>query len=332
MQTWPVPDGDYDALIVGEALVDLISTAPASSLSEAQTFTRYAGGSPANIANTLARLGKRVALGAKVGADALGRFLKSTLLAAGVDGTYLRTDPRFHTSLVLVTRTAGTPDFDVFREADYHLTPEDVPPLVTERARLVHASSWPLSREPARSLVEALFVRAQAAGKWISLDPNYSPKVWLHPEEAQEVMRHFMRYVTLTKPSLDDAARLFGPDLTPEAYLDRFHAMGPRLVVLTMGVQGMWLSVDGERLFLPAQPVEVVDATGAGDAFWAGFLTAMVEGNPLDLCLHFAREVVGLKLRTLGPFAGALDKQALYCRARSSSGEEGKRPGKPGAW
>jgi len=318
MHLGPVPDGTCDALIIGEALVDLISTAPAASLSEAQTFSRYAGGSPANIANTLARLGKRVALGAKVGTDAFGRFLTARLREAGVETAYLRMDPWVHTSLVFVTRTAGTPDFDVFREADYHLTAEDIPLEAAEQARLLHASSWPLSREPARSLVEALFARAHAAGKWISLDPNYSPKVWPNPAEAQAVIRHFMRYVTLTKPSLDDAARLLGPDLAPEAYLEQFHAMGPRLVVLTMGAKGMWLSAEGTRLFLPAQPVEVVDATGAGDAFWAGFLTALLDGQSLELSLHFAREVVGLKLRTLGPFATALDKEALYRQAQSA--------------
>ncbi len=320
MQRWPVPEGELDALIVGEALVDLISTEPAASLKAAHTFTRYAGGSPANLANNLARLGKRVALAARVGDDAFGHFLLEALRGSGVVEDYVRADRRFHTSLVAVTRTAGTPDFDVFREADYQLTPEDVPLAAAERARLLHASSWPLSREPARSLVEALFVRAQAAGKWISLDPNYSPKVWPHPEEARAVMQHFMRYATLTKPSLDDAERLLGPGLTPEAYLERFHAMGPRAVVLTMGAQGMWLSVDGERLFLAAQPVEVRDATGAGDAFWAGFLTALLEGHAWETCLRFAREVVGLKLRTVGPFTAPLPKAELYLRAQTLTG------------
>ncbi len=317
MQRWPVPEGELDALIVGEALVDLISVEPAESLQAAHTFRRYVGGSPANIANTLARLGKRVALAARVGVDAPGRLVLDWLRAAGVDDTYLRADRRFHTSLVMVTRTAGTPDFDVFREADYQLTLDEVPMAAVDRARLVHASSWPLSREPARSLVEALFARAQAAGKWISLDPNYSPKVWPRPEEAQEVMRHVMRYVTLSKPSLDDAERLFGEGLRPEAYLERFHAMGPRAVVLTMGAQGMWLSVDGERLFMPAQRVEVRDATGAGDAFWAGFLTALLDGAAWDVCMRFAREVVGLKLGTIGPFAEPLDTSALYARAQT---------------
>lgn len=320
MQPWTVPDGELDALIIGEALIDLISTEVADSLSAAQTFTRHAGGSPANIANTMARLGKRVALAAKVGEDALGRFLRETLHHAGIVDTYLRADRRYHTSLVLVTRTAGTPDFDVFREADYQLTLQDVPLAAVDEARLIHVSSWPLSREPSRSLVEALFAQAQVAGKWVSLDPNYSPKVWPHPEEAQDVMQHFMRYVTLTKPSLDDAERLFGAGLTPEAYIERFHAMGPRVVVLTMGAQGMLLSVDGERRFLAAQRVEVRDATGAGDAFWAGFLTALLEGHAWELCLRFAREVVGLKLRTVGPFTTSLDKDALYAQAQTLTG------------
>lgn len=312
MQPIAIPDGDLDLLAIGETLVDLISVEQVESLQEATTFRRYAGGSPANIAANVVRLGGRAAILSKVGADAPGRFLQAELARVGVDTAGLLQAPGLHTSLVLVSRSGGTPDFDVFREADYRLEPADVPAALVARARVVHASTWPLSREPARAAVEQAFRLAQAAGKVISLDPNYSPKVWPDREEARRVLQQMMQYATITKPSADDARRLWGEGLTPEAYIARFHALGPRVVVFTMGASGIILSVDGEQTFIPAQPVKVVDTTGAGDSFWAGFIVALLDGNPLGHCALFAREVVGRKLVTVGPLSDPLDRQELY--------------------
>lgn len=121
-----------------------------------------------------------------------------------------------------------------------------------------------------------------------------------------------MGYATITKPSLDDATRLFGRDRTPEAYIDLFHEMGPRVVILTMGAGGVLLSQEGRITPIPARPVAVVDATGAGDAFWAGFLVALLDGNPLKHCALFAREIVERKLTTVGPLPDTIDRQVVY--------------------
>jgi len=62
---------------------------------------------------------------------------------------------------------------------------------------------------------------------------------------------------------------------------------------------------------LPARPIKVVDATGAGDSFWAGFLIAFLDRMPLVKCLHFAREVVEIKLRTVGTLPPGLNKEII---------------------
>ncbi|MBN1875758.1 MAG: carbohydrate kinase [Anaerolineae bacterium] len=307
-----IPSGDLDILVIGEALIDLISVGEADTLSAAQTFERFQGGSPANIAANVAKLGGRAAIIAKTGADAFGQFIKAELEKAGVVTDYLLNDPLVHTSLVFVARSKGTPDFDVFRDGDARLTPEDIAEEAIQRARIVHASTWPLSRQPARSAVEKTFQIAREGGRLISLDPNYSPKIWPDRQEAQEVLAQMMQYVTVTKPSLDDAQRLFGAGQTPEQYIARFHAMGPSIVVFTMGAEGLLLSVDGVITHIPARPVKVVDVTGAGDAFWSGFLVALLDGNTLPVCAAFAREIVGLKLSTIGPLPGHIDRQKIY--------------------
>ncbi len=314
-----IPQGDLDLTVIGEALVDMISVEEAESLLQARTFERFQGGSPANIAGNVAKLGGRSALIAKTGTDAFGQFLKFELQTAGVLTDYLVMDEQVHTTVIFVSRASGTPDFQALRDGDYRLTPDDVALEAVERAKVVHASTFALSREPCRSAVRRAFDVAQQQGKIISLDPNYSPKIWPDYQEALTVIQEMLGYAVITKPSRDDARRLWGEDLEPEAYIARFHDLGPRVVVFTMGAKGLWLSVEGQMTHIPAPPVDVVDVTGAGDAFWAGFLIALLDGHPLEQCALFAREVVGLKLTTVGPLPGTLDKEALWARIANLS-------------
>jgi sugar/nucleoside kinase (ribokinase family) len=307
-----IPGGDLDLVAIGETVVDLISVEETDWLRDATTFRKYQGGSPANVAVVVARLGGQSAVVSKIGSGAFGQFLKAELQKSGVLTDYLVMDSRVHSSVIFISRTAGTADFEAFRSGDYRLEPGEVDEGAIERAKVVHASTFSLSREPCRSAVEKGFQLAQARSKIISLDPNYSPVIWPDRREAHAVIRRMMGYATITKPSLDDAARLFGRGHTPEVYIDLFHEMGPRVVVLSMGAGGVLLSQEGEFAHIPARPVEVVDATGAGDAFWAGFLVALLDGNPLKRCALFAREIVERKLAMVGPLPDTIDRQAMY--------------------
>lgn len=309
-----IPKGDLDVLTIGEVLVDFISVEETDWLRNAYTFRKYQGGSPANIAVNVGKLGGQAAVVAKTGIGAMGQFLKSELNRAGVESKYLVMDHRVHTSVIFVSRTARTADFEAFRSGDFQLEPHEINEEALERAKVVHASTWALSREPCRSAVEHAFRLGQQQGKIISLDPNYSPHIWPDYREAREVIPHILSYATITKPSRDDASRLFGRDREPEVYIERFHEMGPKIVVFTMGADGFILSVEGDMTHIPARPVQAVDATGAGDSFWAGFLVALLDGHPLPRAGLFAREIVERKLRTVGPLPDNLDRQAVYAK------------------
>jgi sugar/nucleoside kinase (ribokinase family) len=318
-----IPKGDLDLLAIGETLVDFISVEETDWLRNAYTFRKYQGGSPANIAVYVAKLGGQAAVISKMGIGAMGQFLKAELGRAGVTTNYLVMDHRCHTSVIFVSRTARTADFEAFRSGDYLLQPQEVSPEAIERAKVVHASTWALSREPCRSAVERAFKLAQEQGKIISLDPNYSPAIWPDYREAKDVLPCMLSYATITKPSLDDAARIFGRDKTPEEYIELFHQMGPQTIVFTMGAQGILLSHEGKRTHIPARPIKAVDATGAGDSFWAGFLVALLDGNSLERSCLFAREIVERKLATVGPLPDNIDKEAIYAMIDAESGESG---------
>jgi fructokinase len=302
-----------DVLTIGETVVDFISAEKTDTLSNASTFRRYLGGSPANIAVYVSKLGGTSAVIAKTGIGAFGQFLKSELQRHGVTTDYLVMDHRTHTTVIFVSSTSATPDFEEFRSGDYLLRPEEVSEEAISRTKVVHASTFALSREPCRSAVIRAFRKAREMGKLVSLDPNYSRRVWPDQKEAKAVIREAYRYVNVTKPSADDARRVFGPDYGPEQYIEMFHDLGAETVVFTMGAEGNLVSEGGEiTAHVPARPVEVVDATGAGDAFWAGFLTATLDGNPAEGSVLFAREIVERKLATKGPLPADIDREEIY--------------------
>src|SRR5918997_227981 len=285
-----------DVLTIGETVVDFISVEKTDTLSNASTFERHLGGSPANIAVYVSKLGGASAVIAKTGIGAFGKFLKSELQRHGVTTDYLSMDHRTHTTVIFVSSTAATPDFEEFRSGDYLLRPEEISEEAISRTRVIHASTFALS-----------------------LEPNYSRRIWPDYKEARRVIRDAYRYVNVTKPSADDARRIFGPDHEPEQYIDMFHDLGAETVVFTMGEEGNLISENGKiTAHVPARPVEVVDVTGAGDAFWAGFLTATLDGNSAERSVLFAREVVERKLTTKGPLPSEIEREELYASLQES--------------
>ncbi|MDF2701386.1 MAG: putative carbohydrate kinase [Rubrobacteraceae bacterium] len=320
-----------DIVSVGELVVDFISVEQIDTLGNAKTFRRHLGGSPANIAVYVSKLGGAAAVVSKTGIGAFGKFLKSQLARHGVITEYLVMDHRTNTTIVFVSSTSGTPDFKEFRSGDYLLSPGEVSEEAIDSARVVHSSAFALSREPCRSAVYEAFRLAREGGKVVSFDPNYSRRVWPDHKEARRVLPEVYKYVDITKPSLDDAGRIFGREYEPEEYLRMFHEMGPITVILTMGKDGTLVSENGRISgHVPARPVEVHDATGAGDAFWAGFLTAMLDGERPMRCALFAREVAEMKLEQVGPLPNDIDRGPIYARLEEIA-EKGTSPASDGA-
>ncbi len=323
-----------DVVSVGELVVDFISVEQTDTLGNATTFRRYLGGSPANMATYVSKLGGTSAVISKTGIGAFGKFLKSELNRHGVVTDYLVMDHRTNTTIIFVSSTAATPDFEDFRSGDYLLTPAEVSQEAIKSARVVHSSAFALSREPCRSAILEAFRGAHEGGKIVSFDPNYSRRVWPDYREARKVIREVYGHVDVTKPSLDDAGRIFGREREPEEYLEMFHEMGPETVVLTMGKEGTLVSEKGKAaVHVPARPVEVHDATGAGDAFWAGFLVALLDGEPPLRCALFAREVAEMKLARVGPLPDEIERGPIYARIEDLpdeevGGEEARKPKK----
>ncbi len=303
-----------EVLSIGEVLIDLISDTERGSLGEARSFHMYPGGQATNVALNVAHLGASTVLVARVGDDAFGSYLHHHLETAGVGTAYLRTTPQTPTTLVVVTRQSATPDFAVYRGADAEMVPGDMPLSLLPRTSLVHTSAFALSREPSCSTVLDFVKQAHETGCLISFDPNYHPRLWEMRDDPASIFARICPYVSLTKPSLDDCIRLFGAGQTPETYAAHFLAWGARQVVLTMGSAGVLLANAAGTSYYPTQQVEVVDATGAGDSFWAGLLLATLDGYAVPEAIRAAQAVAAIKVQQVGPLSQTIDRAALYAR------------------
>ena len=310
---------ELDVLAVGETLVDFISREFAISLRTVGQFSRYLGGQPANVAVYVAKLGGRSAVISKVGTDYFGEFLEEQLGRHGVSTEGLRRSGEAATTNTFVARTVGVPDFQVNRGADALLNIREVPDELVERAKAVHTSAFALSRDPQRLAARRATRLGARLGKIVSLDPNYDPRVWPDRDEAWEVIAEVLPYVTVVKPSLEDAKRLFDPNLDDdaleEACLEAFHDLGAEVVVMTRS-GGVVTVSDGASVehVGPLPRVRVENVTGARDAFWSALLVARLDGKGWQECVRFAHEVATLKLGAEGHVERMIDRQALYER------------------
>lgn len=250
--------------VCGEALIDLVPTAPGST-----TYDALPGGSPANTAVALARLGVPVTLLARFGADGFGQQLRDHLAANGVDlSRSVAASER--SSLAIVTTGAdgsAAYRFDLAGTADWQWTAEELATL-PDPVVAVHAGSLALATPPGGAALEELLRRSRAAAT-VSIDPNLRPGL-LTATTGADVER-WVGLADLLKVSSDDLA-LLHPGARPEEVARRWAASGPGLVVVTLAGEGALVAVGDQVLHRPARTVTVVDTVGAGDTFTAGLI------------------------------------------------------------
>ncbi|MNC17082.1 2-dehydro-3-deoxygluconokinase [compost metagenome] len=271
MQQWSSKVGNR-VWVMGDAVVDLI---PEGKLH----YLKCPGGAPANVAVGVARLGGESAFIGRVGADPFGRFMADTLVAEGVDIRHLTQDPAHRTSTVLVEldeEGERSFTFMVRPSADQFLEPADLPRF--EAGQWLLCCSIALANEPVRSSCLQAMAAIKEAGGRVCFDPNLRPEVWGNPAEMLPQVSAAMTLADVVKLSVEELQLLSGEDdlLAGLATLS-----GPALVLVTRGAAGVVARLEGDLLEWVGQKVTPLDTTGAGDAFVAGLLAALAEGERL---------------------------------------------------
>ncbi|GLW34721.1 carbohydrate kinase family protein [Actinoplanes regularis] len=255
-------------LVAGESLVDLI-TDPMTGRTVA-----HAGGSPANVATALARLGQPVSLLTQIGADSHGRLLLDHLTGSGVRFT---ADSLLDDAPTSVART----DVNADGHASYtfNLRWRSFRGTVPPGTQCVHTGSAAAVVSPGAQSVAALLREARGSAT-ISYDPNCRPSLMGDPERARRRVEALIGMSDIVKISLDDLAWLY-PNQPYRQVAEGWLERGIRLAVVTLGAAGAWATTHLRSSTVNAVPVEVADTVGAGDAFTAGLLFACAERNLL---------------------------------------------------
>jgi fructokinase len=264
-------------VVCGEALMDVFS---AGDTATGTALDARVGGSPFNVALGLARLAQPVAFFGAVSHDFLGQRLLRALNEEGVD-TRAVAQVQAPSTLSLVGMDAhGVPSYAFYGQgaADRQLTLADLA-RVPEAAQAIHLGSFATVVAPVADTLRAL-VHQRGGRAVVSFDPNIRLNVVPEVAPWLDMLAWMLPRTHLLKISDEDLGLLY-PGTTPQQFCERALAQGVRLVIVTLGSEGVVAQTPRARVSVPATPVQVVDTVGAGDTFQAALLTWLAEQGRL---------------------------------------------------
>jgi sugar/nucleoside kinase (ribokinase family) len=316
-----VPQGgerDIDILVLGEVNPDVIvrGADPRPQFGQVERFVDaidlVIGSSSAIFACGAARLGLRVAFVGVVGDDAMGRFMLDAMRSRGVDVSACRVDATVPTgaSVILV----GGADRAILTAPGTVplLRDEDIPAGLVDRARHLHAGSVFLL-DALRPRLAGRFEGARRAGITTSVDCNWDPRgTW------DGGLRRILGQTNVFLPNAAEAMRVARRDTVEDA-ARALVAVGPDVVAVKCGADGaLAAEPDGTVTRVPALAVDLLDTTGAGDSFDAGFLAGWLAGRPVRDCLALGVACGSLSTRGVGGTAAQPTLAEAKAAARAS--------------
>jgi fructokinase len=265
---------------LGEVVADVYRERSASEVE--LPFTARPGGAPANVAVAAARLGVESGFVGRVGDDLFGDFILGALKASGVDtSAILRESPPTRTTLAFVEVSEdGEREFTFYRSfpaADELLAPDDIRSESLSGASFANFGSIPLIKDPVRSATRTFAELANEMDVAVAFDVNLRADLWDSLDAFREAVEPMLDLSTVIKLNEDELSPVLGT-ANPGAAADTLLHRGASLVLVSMGAEGALYATRTFRGESPVFPIDqVVDATGAGDAFLAGTLAHLSE-------------------------------------------------------
>lgn len=297
-------EGGVDVITVGETMGCFLLR----DHSEAGELTFI--GAESNVAIGLASLGHRALWVSRLGSDQVGDYIVECLRGCGVD-LHVTRDPTRQTGLALKELRPDRTAVRYYRKdsAASAMTMRDVPPLAG--AEWLHVTGiTPALSASCAELVPALMELAASRGVQVSLDINLRRPLWGTLSAARDSARRLCGLAQLVFVGQDESSVLRLGD-TLEEFVQEV-ALGPdAVVVFKHGPQGARASAAGVTYHSPAAPADIVDVTGAGDAFAAGFLSGLLRRLPTEQCLRLGSVMAAQVIGTDQDFAGPPDEGAV---------------------
>jgi len=302
----------FDVLTIGRVGVDLYPLQSNTALQDVETFGKYLGGSPTNVAVAAARYGRRAAVITRTGPDPFGTFVHQALSKLGVDDRFVTAVDGLPTPITFC-EIFPPDDFPLYfyrypMAPDLQILAEEIDLAAVRSASVYWSTVTGLSAEPSRS---AHFAAWEARGRapWTILDLDYRPMFWSHPDEARAQLDRALAMVTVAVGNRAECEVAVGesdPDGAADALLDK----GIELAIVKLGPAGVLARTRDERVEVEAFPVEVVNGLGAGDAFGGALCHGLLSGWPLERVMTFASA------------AGAIVASRLECSTAMPTGDE----------
>jgi 5-dehydro-2-deoxygluconokinase len=303
-----------DVCVLGRIGYDLYALEHHRPLPEVERFERKLGGSSANMAVGLARLGLTVGMVSALGDDALADYLVGFLRGEGVDTSFVRRVAGYNTSLCLTEVSPPDRFPQVFYRRDAADTRVEVGPAersYVQQARMFITNGTSLAAEPSRQATLEALAEARAAGARTVFDVDYRASSWPTPEEAGRQARRALAHVDVVLGNEDELGLLTG-ERHGAAQVKFVWRAGPALVVRKLGERGV--EAHAREGWAAAGPFEVpvVSTIGAGDGFASGFLSALHRGLALTECLRQGNAAAAIVVSRVGcsdamPFREELD-------------------------
>lgn len=282
--------GVFDVVTIGRVGVDIYPLQIGVGLEEVETFGKFLGGSPTNVAVAAAQHGRRAAVITRTGEDAFGRYVHATLRGFGVDDRFVTSVPGWPTP-VTFCEIFPPDDFPLYfyrypSAPDLQINAAELDMSAIEAALVFWVTVTGLSQEPSRAAhLAALAARARAVHTIVDLD--YRPMFWDSPGEARTAIDSVLDCVTVAVGNREECETAVGesdPDRAADALLER----GVELAIVKQGPRGVLARTAEETVVVPPYPVRVVNGLGAGDAFGGALCHGLLSGWPLERVLRFA--------------------------------------------
>lgn len=304
----------HEVVTLGETMA-LICPSDPISLTQATHLTLAIAGAESNLAILLSRFGHRVRFISRVGNDALGQRIRNVLTEEGIDLADLATDTTAPTGVFF---REWLPDGQ--RRVSYYragsaasrLAPEDLHPATFSGIRLLHVTGITPALSPSCAATVARAIElAQAAGAWVSFDPNYRAALW-DTTTARAALLPLMQQADILLIGHEDSLALLG--VADEASVQNAcRILGTKLVVLKQGERGACAWDDKNGVSAPAEPVATpIDPVGAGDAFNAGFLAGWLEHKTLAEALALGLRCGAATVATTGDYLSQAQFAQLF--------------------
>ena len=276
-------------LIIGRAGMDFYPDPPGTKTEQASQFFACLGGSSANIAVAITRLGGKASLLTSVSNDAIGRFCLNELDRYGVERTHVKSvGGEARNSLAVVESRVEDHQSVIYRNnaADFQMTKEDVrAPDYSQYGALITTGTV-LAAEPSRSACFAAFKRAKEAGMAIIFDIDYRPYSWRSDAEAADVYSRAAGFCDIVIGNDDEFGIMAGGRKKGPGFAENLARTSASIAIYKMGDKGsVTFATNGACFETGIFKVNALKPTGAGDSFMGTFIASMAAGLPLEQCV-----------------------------------------------